>query len=180
MKAKNTLLARLLIALTCLASFIVAGNAPADIVVTNGDDSGPGSLRQAIADAAPDSTITFSYTGVITLTTAEFLIDKNLTISGPGSAIVTVNRDPNASNRFRILEVSAGAAVNISGITLSGGGVLSDKEGAGILNAGSLSLNDVQIINNAVFGDVFPFTVPLDGGGCSNSMGAEMSLTNCT
>ena len=32
------------------------------------DDAGPGSLRQAIADAAANDTITFGVTGTITLT----------------------------------------------------------------------------------------------------------------
>ena len=55
-------------------------------VVTNLNDSGPGSLRQAIADAAPSDIITFGVTGTITLTTGELLINKDLTLSGPGAA----------------------------------------------------------------------------------------------
>ena len=137
----------------------VARSAPATLLVTNGDDDGPGSLRQAISDALPDSTIEFTFTGTISLTSGELLIYKNLTITGPGSPLVIVSRDANAVPDFRLLEVSAGATVSVSGVTLSNGI-------GGILNGGVLSLSDVQIIN--------------DGLGCMNSAGAEMTLTNCS
>ncbi|HEY0765638.1 MAG TPA: hypothetical protein VGD61_24880 [Pyrinomonadaceae bacterium] len=59
-----------------------------DPVVANNLDDGPGSLRQAIADACDGSTITFNMatvTSPISLTTAQLTIEKNLTITGPGS-----------------------------------------------------------------------------------------------
>src|SRR6266550_2142551 len=43
-------------------------------------------LRDAIAKAASGDTITFSVTGTITLTSGELVINKNLTINGPGAA----------------------------------------------------------------------------------------------
>src|SRR4051812_27756706 len=55
------------------------------LTVTSNSDSGPGSLRQAIADAADGDTITFAITGQIVLSGGEFLVNKNLTIVGPGS-----------------------------------------------------------------------------------------------
>ena len=66
--------------------------APVTLEVTNGSDDGPGSLRQAIRDATPDSTIEFTFTGTISLTSDELLIDKNLTIMGPGSSMLTISR----------------------------------------------------------------------------------------
>ena len=57
--------------------------AAAIITVTNSNDNGPGSLRQAIIDAAPGDTINFDVTGTISLTTGELLINKSLTIIGP-------------------------------------------------------------------------------------------------
>lgn len=133
--------------------------APVTLEVTNGDDDGPGSLRQAIRDATPDSTIEFTFTGTISLTSDELLIDKNLIITGPGSSLLTVSRDVNAAPAFRMLEVSSGVTVSVSGVTLSNGV-------GGILNGGVLSLSDVQIIN--------------DGLGCLNSAGAQLTLTNCS
>jgi hypothetical protein len=60
-------------------------------VVTSLSDSGPGSLRQAIADAAPGSTITFGVSGTLTLTSAELAISKDLTLSGPGAASLSIS-----------------------------------------------------------------------------------------
>ncbi|MBK1643009.1 hypothetical protein CKO12_14285 [Chromatium okenii] len=75
----------------------------ATYIVTNLDDSGPGSLRQAVLDANASiiavDTITFDpkVTGVITLTSGEINItDRKLTISGPGAmywpSVVIKNR----------------------------------------------------------------------------------------
>src|SRR6478736_9790205 len=62
------------------------GNRPATtITVTNTNDSGPGSLRQAVADANDGDTIEFAVTGTIGLTTGELLVAKNITISGPAA-----------------------------------------------------------------------------------------------
>jgi hypothetical protein len=70
----------------CLALVCaVAISAEADnIIVTNTNDSGPGSLRQALADANGGDTITFAVTGTIALTSGDLVIDKNITVSGPG------------------------------------------------------------------------------------------------
>ena len=54
------------------------------LIVTSGADSGTGSLRQAIADAAPGDTITFDrHVHRITLTTGELDITQDLDIEGP-------------------------------------------------------------------------------------------------
>ena len=59
------------------------GNRPATtITVTNGNDSGPGSLRQALAQANDGDTINFDPSvNIVTLTTAELVITKSITIS---------------------------------------------------------------------------------------------------
>jgi hypothetical protein len=62
-------------------------------VVSNLNDSGPGSLRATIAAAASGDTIVFQagLTGPITLTTGSagcgLTISQNLTISGPGTTV---------------------------------------------------------------------------------------------
>lgn len=54
--------------------------------VTNLNDDGPGSLRQAIADAAPGEVITFVVRGTIVLTSGPLAINnKNIVIEGPGT-----------------------------------------------------------------------------------------------
>ena len=58
------------------------------LTVTNTNDAGPGSLRQAVADAAPGDTVEFAltYPATITLTTGELVIAKPLNVAGPGAA----------------------------------------------------------------------------------------------
>src|SRR5947208_17192216 len=54
-------------------------------IVTTTADSGPGSLRRAIAIATPGETIIFVVSGVITLTSGELVIDREMPILGPGA-----------------------------------------------------------------------------------------------
>src|SRR6476620_5398616 len=76
----------------CLALCSVSMSAYADIItITNTNDSGPGSLRQALADANDGDTINFAVTGAIALTTGELLVNKSLTISGPGAGVLAVD-----------------------------------------------------------------------------------------
>ena len=63
----------------------------ATITVINTNDSGPGSLRQALVDANDGDTIDFAGTGTIGLTSGELLVNKVLTISGPGAENLAVN-----------------------------------------------------------------------------------------
>src|SRR5882762_7413414 len=81
-----------------------------DPVVVNNSDSGAGSLRQAIADACDASTITFNMamvTSPISLTTAELGINKNLTITGPSSSLLTVQRSSaGGTPDFRIFTIN--------------------------------------------------------------------------
>src|SRR5947208_12215129 len=91
------------------------GNRPANtITVTNGNDSGPGSLRQALADANDGDTINFdpSVASVI-LTTAELAIDKSVTLSG-APQMVTVVRS--SQTEFRIFHVMPGHSVEINSL----------------------------------------------------------------
>src|SRR5438874_2190085 len=68
----------------------------ATLLVYNNNDTGAGSLRQAVADnraLGGGSIIVFSnvVTGVITLTSGELLITNNLSILGPGAGTLTVS-----------------------------------------------------------------------------------------
>jgi hypothetical protein len=147
--------------------------AAAAITVTNGNDSGAGSLRQAIIGASPGDTINFvpSVT-TVTLTSGELVIDKNLTITGPGANRLTVQRSTNAP-QSRIFHItSSTVTVSISGITISNGGAQDGPGGGGILSAGVLTLTGCTISDN--------FTgFVLGGGGVLNDHGT-MTITGCT
>ena len=64
-----------------LLALLVVPNSALALTVTSSADSGAGTLRQAILDAAAGDTINFA-AGItpITLTSAELLINKSLTI----------------------------------------------------------------------------------------------------
>src|SRR5260370_23414973 len=67
------------------AAGIAAPSCVMNPVVTNTNDFGPGSLRDAIESACDGSTITFANTVAGTITLGEALaIDTNLTILVPG------------------------------------------------------------------------------------------------
>ena len=110
-------------------------------VVLNFNDSGPGSLRGVIASATAGSTITFSggltYPGTIVLTSGELLIDKNLTISGPGADKVILDAGYNTINTgcadtgaCRVIQITNNAEVSISGLTITGGRSASGATGS--------------------------------------------------
>lgn len=131
--------------LCCLFVLLQAAVAPAravDLLVLNTDDSGSGSLRQAIADAGDGATILFdsSLSGqTISLTTGQLLITKSLTISGPGASLLAISGN-HASRVFHIT-----ATVTISGVTIKDG---VDTSGGGIWNDGTLNLVSSIVFSN--------------------------------
>ncbi|HJY27664.1 MAG TPA: choice-of-anchor Q domain-containing protein, partial [Pyrinomonadaceae bacterium] len=133
------------------------GGCTTDPVVANNVDNGAGSLRQAIADACAGSTITFNLATVIspiTLTSAELLVNKNLTITGPGSGSLTVQRSTaGGTPDFRIFNINGGVTVSIAGLTLSNGRVSGNFPGnaGGAIwnNHSSLTITDCILSGNS-------------------------------
>src|SRR6266480_3999980 len=155
-------------------SFEVQPHGP---VVTNTNDSGPGSLRDALANANDGDTITFAVTGAIGLTSGELVINKNITISGPGADLLAVSRAAKAS--FRIFHVMLGHTVTIEGLRISNGSVLNGF-GGGILNFEStLTVNSCALAGNSALGQP-----GLGGGIFSNGSGgggaASLTIANST
>src|SRR5438046_3440332 len=147
----------LLLLAVCVIPFALAqrttvkGNRPANVItVTNGDDSGPGSLRHALANANDGDTINFDPSvGTVTLTTAELAIDKSVTLSG-APQMVTVARA--SQTEFRIFHVMPGRSVEINGLNISGGHITGDN-GGGILNDNStLTIAHCTVNGNAKIG----------------------------
>jgi hypothetical protein len=143
---------------------VVSGSAVTHAItltVTNTSDSGPGSLRQAVANAAPGDTVNFDprLSGqTITLTSGDIGIGGNLTITGPAGG-VTVS----GNNTARVFTINSGVTVNMSHLTISNGSVTTG--GGGIYNVGTLTLTNVTVSgNNAA-----------NGGGIDN--GGTVTLT---
>jgi predicted outer membrane repeat protein len=166
----------------------------ATLTVTNTNDSGPGSLRQALADTQDADTIQFdpSLNGqTITLTSAELTINKNITVTGPGPNQLAVK----SSGAFRVFHVMPTHTASVAGVTIRdglgpGAGILNDNStltiancivtgnsasiGGGIYNGGLSGGAILTILNSTVIGN----RASPDGGGIANSSNATMTLTN--
>ena len=123
--------------------------------VVNTNDTGPGSLRQALAVVNDGDTISFdpSLKGqIISLTTAELVISKNITINGLGADLLAVSRAQNAP-AFRVLHVLSAHTAVIQGLTISNGLAGQFGFGGGILDEGSmLSLINCTVSGNSTDG----------------------------
>ena len=117
------------------------------ITVTNTNDSGPGSLRQALADANDGDTIGFAVTGTISLTGGELVIDKNIIISGPGPGLLVVARSQQAAD-FRIFNIPPSHTAEIDGLTITGGSLVGN--GGGISSGATLTISNCAISGNSI------------------------------
>ncbi|HEX5124334.1 MAG TPA: right-handed parallel beta-helix repeat-containing protein [Rhodanobacteraceae bacterium] len=90
------------------------------IPVTNCDDSGPGSLRDAVLSAASGQTIDLTNTGcsVITLTTGAIGIGQaSLTLQGPSSDFVEIS----GNNAYQVLFHTGTGTLTVDHLALSAG-----------------------------------------------------------
>jgi hypothetical protein len=148
-----------------LALSFATANA-ATFTVTNTNDSGAGSLRQAVIDAnlsGVANTINLAVSGTIVLTSGPIRIGSPLSIVGPGAGSLAI--DGNGSSQiFLIVESSPPACpaltgpsdflVSISGLTLRNAignlsGFPTGLPGGAILSLKSLALNSVIIRDSA-------------------------------
>ncbi len=149
----------LMIILTILAlTFSALGVTPvhaaplyATITVSNANDSGAGSLRQAIADVCAGGTITFNGNMTITLDSQLPAVAKAITITGNGAAntIVQANAASGVA-AYRVFEVSAGGNLTLDGLTVQNGRC-----------AGACATNTTR-------------------GGVYNAVGGTLTVTNST
>ncbi len=152
----------------------------ATITVTNTNDAGAGSLRQAVLDANANpgaDIVNFSITGTINLTSGQILVSGELTIDGPGMNQLTINQ----TTDNRVFVTASGAVLfTVQNLTLnfSGPGTTPYSGGGGAILAGgagaSTTLTNVTIQN---------FTQQIGNGGAisqSSSLNTHnLTITNC-
>jgi hypothetical protein len=144
----------------------------ATFTVTNNSDSGPGSLRQALLDAASsvgnDEVVADTGVGTITiLSPLEWNGNGSVSIDGAGLTI-------NANGQPRVLVDSGGDGVSVLDVTITGmGGTTTEDAGAIISEGGEVSVRTCTITGN---------TITSTGGdaGAILSEGDPMSVENCT
>ena len=124
--------------------------------VTSLSDSGPGSLRDAIVNTASGGIVAFNVSGTISLLT-ELVIDKDLTIAGPGAGHLTVS----GGDVTRIFVINNGTDITISGLRITDGNgvgsLLSGGVGGAILLASTdshVEINDCVFENNTTTGSL--------------------------
>ena len=134
--------------------------------VTNTADSGPGSLRDAIAASASGDTIRFSAsilgTPHIRLTSGELQILVGLTIDSQGRRVLI---DGNGVSR--VFSIGGAGPVVLSSLTITNG-FMSGGVGGGVLNGGTLMLTNCTVSGNYA-----------EFGGGMWSLGA-LTVNNCT
>jgi hypothetical protein len=146
---------------------------PSVLMVTNINDSGPGSLRAQIAKADAGDTIKFaaSLTGqTITLTSGEIAFDIGLDIEGPGATKLAIS----GNKASRILDIGPDASpVTIAGLTLRNGLANLDQGGAIFDDGSSLTLQSDTLSSDQA---------TLDGGALAvlgeSTAGMTVTITN--
>lgn len=121
--------------------------AQSTVTVTNANDTGAGSLRQAITDATAGSTIVFdnSLSGATIRLASELTLSKNVTIDGSALATqITISGDTNndSTGDVRAFTVNSGVVAVLKNLTVTKGNALSygTPYGGAIYNSGDLTI----------------------------------------
>jgi CSLREA domain-containing protein len=175
------------------ATFVVNTTSDtADAIAGDGSCADAGSncsLRAAISEAnalaGPDMIALGAFTYTLALVANEenlnaggdWDIRSDITIGGVSQA-ATILQSPGCSFNFeRVLDVNSGASLTLSNVTVRNGCLSSVAPGvgAGIFNAGSLTLNSAAVRDNKVQN----FEGPAAGGGIYNA-GSSLTITDTT
>ncbi len=131
-----------------IGAYEVLPNLTVDLLADENDrnlSAGDLSLREALLYSADGSTINFAsdLRGTLTLTLelGELFVDRNLSIKGTGAKNLTIS----GNNRSRVFSIASTVTADISGLTIASGFA---PVGAGIYNAGNLTLSNLMIRDN--------------------------------
>ena len=144
------------------------------LVVTNTNDSGSGSLREAIAaaNATPGAdTITFApwVGGTITLTSGQLTVTDAVTVAGPGPANLTIS----GNNAGRVFWVNWNGTLDLRDVTVANGSAACC---GGVPNYGGGIYNHQGTLN--VSNTVFTANSAYDGGAIANF--GTLTVSNST
>ena len=140
------------------------------ITVQNTNDSGPDSLRQAIADICEGGTISFdaSLAGQTITLSSTLVIDKDLTIDG--SALVS-EISISGNNSVRVFIVNSDVTATINNLIIQNG--KSTTAGGGIYNSGFLT-----VVNSIFFGNNVSNNMNSSNGGAIANYGGTLIVTD--
>jgi CSLREA domain-containing protein len=139
----------------------------ASLTVINLNDSGAGSLRQAIIDAnlTPEADdITFGVTGTITLTSGELSVTSPITITEPVGGLTI-----SGNNASGIFDNRDSGSLSLYGLTLTGGYRIYNGGGA-IRNEGTATISGTQVLSNTA----------THGGGIQTTPGSTLTIRGST
>lgn len=155
----------------CFALIVALGAAAvpvhaATLTVLNTNDSGAGSLRNAIASATAGDTIVFGAgaTGTIPLVTA-LSITQNLIIQGPGAGSLTLS----GQSAIRVIDITGGT-LTLSGVTIANASIASLGGGINVSASTTLILSNSVMSNNTAS----------NGGAIAVAAGGTMTVSNTT
>jgi hypothetical protein len=116
------------------------------VIVTNTNNSGEGSLRQALADVSSSGEILFDliYPDTIVLD-SQLVVDRYLTLTGPETGVLTIS----GNNMGRVFNINEHLNVNISNLNIIDGNAEEPRSGGGIKVFNSdLTLTNVVLTHN--------------------------------
>ncbi len=154
--------------------------------VKNTSDSGPGSLRQALIDAATSghavsfapalNGATITPAGAIDSLGNAFILSTGMVVDAGGlPGGITIN---GALGNFRLFSSNPGTDVFFKGLTLAnGGGSSFSGNGGAIINGGTMTLLGCTLFGNSSGG--YSFHLPFGSGGAVYNEGT-LTLLQCT
>ncbi len=140
------------------------------ITVTNGNDSGAGSLRQAIIDAKDGGIINFDNVATVYFA-GVIIIEKKITITSD-AINNTIFQDASVwtdtANKKRFFEIKENAELTLNNLTLKDH--TGNCSGGAISSRGNLTINNCNFDRNRAY----------DVGGAIYNIGGSLTINNCS